>query len=280
MRRALALLGFCLVVAAVIYPVEGASHRRLNFLPTSLDVNPQTYFGPVARGSGEHVVVFDPTPYKKGLFATQCSFNIGSVESDRKLLGLASTNRRGFGLCFRGFIGVIKSVGQPVFENTSTGPCHAAPGWCLASIFPNERDSEIAVVSGVSPDWMANHDIRAQLAFGAISSNAIRPKSGTNSQGRDEDGYDKGYDLANRGAVLLSHPFDSLISRISHATLFAQVSLIAVLWAIAIGAIYASGGYLGYYGWRNTRGRWGFLSLFCGGWGLFALNVALIGALP
>ena len=289
MIKVLAVLGFCLVQAVFVGAVEGAGKGWGTYASTITDEDFKAYFSPMARSSVESVVVFDPRPNEDSLIAALSGLNIGFGNTDSAFdmlfwadMGALSKSLGGAPASW--CIWIIKisrnlSIkGNGVYETTP------ASSRRRPRILPSDRKGVCGGLIDIpnrSPfSLCGNNDISPQLSLGTILGDSVGPEGDGNRQGRNKDSYDKGYDLAHRGDVLLSHPFDSLVSRISHATLFAQISFIAALWAIAIGAIYASGGYLGYYGWRNARGRWGFLFLFCGGWGLFALNVALIGALP
>ena len=126
-------------------------------------------------------------------------------------------------------------------------------------------------------------DISPQLAFGAFASNPIGTEGGGYSQDRNSYGGNERDNFANSSVELSFSPFDRLSrpvgsfnSRLSHTSLFAKIGLVASLWAFAIGMIYGGAFALGWWTWRNWRGRYFGLFGVCLGLLIGGLNVLLI----
>ena len=264
MIRWLAALCLGLMVAIFISTIVRADSQqpKLEVFRFASGIDFVTELCSPTGAARENIVIFDPPPNNEVYFPARCFFDVVQLEFyvTAQLPIRAHVRCMRFGL----FVGipfrVVEIAREAIWKYVISNSCPATAGRSCAEITPHNHEgiSDVFVRLGIEesfPVWLILTDVRPQLALGTILGDSVGPESGGDRHGRDEDGYDKGYDLANRGEELLFHPFDSLVSRISHASLFAKVSFIAALWAIAIGAIYASGGCLGYYGWRNTRGR-------------------------
>jgi hypothetical protein len=120
-------------------------------------------------------------------------------------------------------------------------------------------------------------DIGAHLRLADLSGNGVGPERGAGSEDSHAYREDKSHYLANGDAELELGPVSRLVSRLSHAPLSAQIGVFALLWALAIGPVFAAAWLFGGRGVAATNpAGW----LLCLGALAFVANLWLILNLP